>query len=391
MTVAAAPPGEAAVDATSPLGRELAGLIEAHGPIDVATFMALALGHPKHGYYASRAELGAGGDFVTAPEASQLFGELIGAVLAAAWQQAGGPPARLVELGPGNGTLLADLWRATALVPGFHAALDVHLVETSPHLRRRQADRLGAVPRLAWHAALGDVPADRPLLIVANEFLDALPIRQVIHLEDGWHEIRLGLDAEGRLAFAPDPRLSPLGLRLPAAPIGSVLELSPAREAAVAEIAERLAGQGGLALVIDYGERDPAPGSTLQAVSRHRKVDPLTRPGEVDLTARVAFGPLVAIAASAGPLVFGPVPQGRFLERLGIDLRLERLLAGATPTAAAGLRHGHARLTAPDAMGELFQVLAIDGWGACRGADRDNDPPAGFVPAEANPPVTVAP
>lgn len=383
MTVVAAPTADAAARAASPLGRELAGLIEAHGPIDVATFMALALGHPTHGYYASRASLGAGGDFVTAPEASQLFGELVGAALAAAWQQAGGPAARLVELGPGNGTLLADLWRVTAGVPGFHAALDVHLVETSPLLRRRQADRLGAVPRLAWHTALEDVPADRPLLIVANEFLDALPIRQVIRLEDGWHEIQLGLDARGRLAFAPDPGLSLLGLRLPAAPIGSVLEFSPAREAAVAGVAQRIADQGGLALVVDYGERAPAPGSTLQAVSRHRKVDPLTRPGEVDLTARVAFGPLVAIAAAAGPAVFGPVPQGRFLERLGIDLRLERLLAGASAAAATGLRLGHARLTAPDAMGELFQVLAIDGW--------DSGPPPGFDAAEANPPVTVAP
>jgi NADH dehydrogenase [ubiquinone] 1 alpha subcomplex assembly factor 7 len=383
VTVAAASPAGLDDDVASPLGRELVALIEAHGPIDVATFMALALGHPTHGYYSSRAALGAGGDFVTAPEASQLFGELIGAALATAWQQAGGAPARLVELGPGNGTLLADLWRATAGVKGFHAALDVHLVETSPLLRRRQAERLGSVPGLAWHAALDEVPADRPLLVVANEFLDALPIRQLIRLEDGWHEIQLGLDARGRLAFAPDPRPSPLALRLPAAPIGSVLELSPAREAAVAGIAHRLADQGGLTLVVDYGERDPAPGSTLQAVTRHRRVDPLTRPGEVDLTSRVHFAPLINVAGAAGPAVFGPVPQGLFLQRLGIDLRLGHLLAGASAAAATGLRLGHARLTEPAAMGELFQVLAIDGWG--------NGPPAGFVAAEANAPVRARP
>lgn len=383
MTVTAAPPAEVAGDAVSPLGRELAALIEAHGPIDVATFMALALGHPTHGYYPSRAALGAEGDFVTAPEASQLFGELLGAALATAWQAAGCPPARLVELGPGNGTLLADLWRATAGVTGFHAALDVHLVETSPLLRRRQAERLHAVPGLRWHEALDQVPTDRPLLVIANEFLDALPIRQLIRLEVGWREIQLGLDARGRLALAPSPRLSPLAFRLPAAPLGSVLEISPAREAAVAGIAHRLAGQGGLALIIDYGERDPAPGSTLQAVSRHNKVDPLTRPGEVDLTSRVAFGPLVAIAAAAGPAVFGPIAQGLFLQRLGIELRLEHLLAGASAGAASGLRLGHARLTEASAMGELFQVLAIDGWG--------NGPPAGFVAAEANSPGMAAP
>lgn len=378
MTARAAPSLEA-VDTSSPLGLELRGLIEAHGPIDVATFMALALGHPTHGYYPARAALGADGDFVTAPEASQLFGELLGAALATAWLAAGGPPARLVELGPGNGTLMADLWRATAGVPGFHAALDVHLVETSPLLRRRQAERLEAIARKSWDDSLARVPADRPLLVVANEFLDALPIRQLIRLEDGWREIQLGLDGAGVLAFGPAPRLSPLAPRLPPAPVGSVLELSPAREAAMAELAQRLAGQGGQALVIDYGERHPQPGSTLQAVSRHRKVDPLTRPGEVDLSSRVAFGPLALIARAAGPAVFGPIPQGLFLQRLGIDLRLAHLVAHAPADAAAGLRRGHERLTAPSAMGELFQVLAIDGWGG--------GPPAGFVAAEAVPPT----
>ncbi len=369
---AAAPVG--AGDPESALGRELGRLIEAHGPIDVATFVALALGHPTQGYYTAHAALGAEGDFVTAPEASQLFGEMLGVALATAWQAAGGPPAHLVELGPGNGTLMADLWRATAGVPGFHAALDVHLVETSPILRSRQAERLRAIHRPSWHDALAGVPKDRPLLVIANEFLDALPIRQLIRLEGGWHEIRLGLDAGGRLAFGPSPGRSPLSPRLPEAAIGSVLELSPAREAAVAELALRLAGQGGQAWIVDYGDLDPAPGSTLQAVSRHRKIDPLTRPGEVDLSSRVAFGPLARIATEAGLAVFGPVPQAVFLERLGIDLRLERLLAHASADEAARLRRGHLRLTEPAAMGELFKVLAIDGWGGA--------PPAGFLATE---------
>lgn len=366
-------------DAESPLGRELGRLIDAHGPIDVATFMTLALGHPTHGYYTAHAALGAAGDFVTAPEASQLFGEMLGVALATAWQAAGGPAVHLVELGPGNGTLMEDLWRATAGVPGFHATLEVHLVETSPLLRQRQAERLRAVPRVHWHDSLTRVPSDRPLLVIANEFLDALPIRQFIRLEGGWHEIRLGLDAEGGLAFGPSSGPSPLSPRLPAAPVGSVFELSPAREAMVAELAGRLAGQGGRAWIIDYGELDPEPGSTLQGVSRHRKVDPLTRPGEVDLSSRVAFGPLARIAAAAGLAVFGPVPQAVFLGRLGIGLRLERLLAHASADDAARLRRGHSRLMEPTAMGELFKVLALDAWGG--------EPPAGFLAAEAAPSV----
>lgn len=359
------------------LEARIGALIEAMGPIDVAAFMTLALAHPRDGYYAKRAAIGADGDFITAPEISQLFGELVGLALAAAWQAAGRPAARLVELGPGNGTLIADLWRAGRHVPGFHTGLALHLIETSPLLRARQAERLAGLPNLVWHDGLSAVPDDRPLLLVANELLDALPIRQLIKEADGWHEILVDRDAAGGLCLTKAAGPSALGLRLDdGLPPGSVIELSPAREALMEEIAQRLRQQGGLALIIDYGEREPTPGSTLQAVSRHRKVPPLTRPGEVDLTSRVAFGPLALIARQAGLAAYGPLPQGVWLERLGAGLRLERLARDAPPERAARLRAGHARLVAPEAMGELFKVLAVSSWDA---------PPPGFLQEERMP------
>lgn len=364
----------------TPLERRIAELIRETGPIDIATFMALALGHPTLGYYHAMVQLGAEGDFVTSPEVSQLFGELVGLGLAAAWQAAGEPHAHLVELGPGNGTLLADLWRATRQVGGWHDALDIHLVETSAPLRARQQDRLAAIPRVRWHGDLATLPDDRPLLVVANEFFDALPVRQLIGETDGWHEVRVDLDADGRLCRGRTDEPSALGVGLGGdacceglAP-GNVIELAPAREAMMAELSLRLRRQGGIALIIDYGELEPAPGSTLQAVSRHRKVDPLTRPGEVDLTSRVAFGPLARVAKSLGLSAYGPVPQGQYLTRLGANLRLEQLVRRAAPTTVARLEAGHRRLTAADAMGELFKVLAVGRWPVM---------PPGFVQEDA--------
>lgn len=338
-------------------------LVEAQGPIDVASFMTLALGHPTSGYYPAHARLGAAGDFVTAPEISQIFGELIGLMLADAWRTAGGPPARLLELGPGNGTLLADIWRSTAKLEGFQAALEVHLVETSPVLRRVQAERLTTLDRLHWHDDLAEVPGGRPLLVIANELFDALPVRQFIKEPGGWHEIEVALDAQRRLCFTRSTDPSPLSGRLPEdLPPGSVHELSPAREALMAALAERLSRQQGLALIIDYGECEPTPGCTLQAVHRHEKVAPLTRPGEVDLSSRVAFGPFVRIAREAGLRVFGPLPQGAFLARLGAGLRLAKLVRGATAAQAAALESGYRRLTATDGMGTLFKVVAVTSW-----------------------------
>lgn len=342
------------------LEHRLRRLIRAMGPIDLATFMALALADPKDGYYAAKVAIGPEGDFVTAPEVSQIFGELLGLALADAWQAAGSPPVDLVELGPGNGTLLADLWRATARVPGFHLASRVQLVETSPKLEALQAARLAGIPDITWHADLAGLPDDRPLLLVANELFDALPIRQLIRLADGWREVKVDLDETDRLCLAPAPGPSPLGSRLGHGhPLGSVVELSPAREALMAELALRLEGQDGLAYVIDYGELSPTPGSTLQAVSSHEKTAPLTRPGEVDLTSRVAFAPLIEVARRSGVEVFGPLPQGAFIERLGGKVRLEQLSRGAEPEVAARLEAGYRRMTEPDAMGELFKVVAF--------------------------------
>ncbi len=369
-----APSAAPVAAAPTALEAAIVRLIRAGGPIDIATYMTLALGHPTLGYYPRHAGLGEAGDFLTAPEVSQLFGELVGIALAAAWGAAGRPRAHLVELGPGNGTLIADLWRGTARVPGFHAALAVQLVETSPRLRALQAARLAAIEGVRWHVDLASLPDDRPLLVVANELLDALPIRQLVKEGSRWHEVRVDVGPDGRLRLGRAAEASPLGQHLERGqPDGSVVELSPAREALVAELAARLAAQGGLALIVDYGEGQPGPGSTLQAVSGHRKVHPLDRPGEVDLTSRVAFAPLAATARAAGLAVFGPLPQGVFLERLGARPRLEQLLARATPAAAARLVAGHRRLTDPAAMGELFKVLALTSWPG---------PPPGFLPED---------
>ncbi|MCB1885196.1 MAG: SAM-dependent methyltransferase [Geminicoccaceae bacterium] len=340
----------------------LRALIEAEGPIDVARFMALSLADPEGGYYATRAPIGASGDFVTAPEVSQTFGEMIGAALALHWLATGAPdPFALVELGPGRGTLMADLLRAARAVPGFCAALRLHLVETSPPLIRAQVGALGGFGPV-WHGRIEGLPADLPLFVVANEFLDAFPVRQYARAGTAWRERLVGCDASGAFAFCLDPRPLPLGAALSpaqtAAPEGGIVEAAPAREALVAALAGRLARQGGVALLVDYGEADLGHGDTLQAVAGHRKVDPLEAPGGADLTSRVAFGPLLAAARRAGVAAYGPVPQGVFLKRLGIGARLERLAAGA-PSKRDDLAAGVARLVEPEGMGDLFKAVAL--------------------------------
>lgn len=353
----------------------IARLIHERGPLDVATYMQLALGHPTLGYYATREPFGEDGDFVTAPELSQVFGELIGLCLAQRWLELGRPdPVALVELGPGRGTLMADAWRATRRVDGFHGAVRLHLVETSARLRALQAERLeGAGPR--WHDDLGDLPGGMPLLLVANELLDALPVRQFERTREGWRERLVTLDGAGRLAFALAPHISPyageLMRRHGGAPLGRIVELSPAREALVTAIARRLAADGGLALLIDYGAVR-LDGPSLQAVRRHGRADPLDTPGEVDLSAHVAFADLAAAARGAGAFAWGPLPQGALLTRLGAEIRLERLCA-ARPDKADRLREGLARLLDPARMGHLFLVLALTG---------DAAPPPGFAAAE---------
>ena len=329
----------------------------------VSRYMALCLGHPAHGYYVTRDPLGARGDFVTAPEVSQLFGEMIGGWLAQVWLDAGRPEVALVELGPGRGTLMADALRVAGRVPGFARAARLWLVETSPALRAAQAEALSDHAP-AWADRLEAVPDDRALLLVANEFFDALPVAQYLRLDQGWQERVVEL-RDGRLAFgfAQARASAALDGRFPGLPEGRLVEVSPAGEAVAAEIGRRLAARGGAALVVDYGAWD-GTGDTLQAVARHGYADPLAAPGEADLTAHVRFRPLAEVAAAAGARAWGPVGQGLFLERLGITERARRLAAGLKGPALDRLVAGHRRLTHPDEMGHLFQAMALTASGA---------------------------
>ncbi len=326
----------------------------AAGPVTVARYMDLSNRH----YYATRDPLGTAGDFVTAPEISQMFGELIGLWCAELWTRLRCPtPVRLVELGPGRGTLMADARRAIGQVlPACAAALDVHLVETSPALRARQAERLG--DGVAWHADLGTVPPGA-MLLIANEMLDALPVHQLVRTEHGWCE-RLVERFEGALRFAvaaePSALAAALDPTVASAPPGSVAELPQPAADLVAGVAARVKA-GGAALFIDYGYARPAAGESLQAVRRHRSQPVLAAPGEADLTVHVDFARMAAAAGAAGARTWGPVPQGRFLERLGIIVRAERL--ARDPAAAPAVRAALRRLVEPSQMGLLFQVLAV--------------------------------
>ena len=354
-----------------PLSDRLIAQIAATGPIDVAQYMTACLHDPQDGYYATRPALGAEGDFITAPLVSQMFGELIGLWLAETWAALGHPPSfKLVEMGPGDGTLMSDILRAGAAATGFLDAAEVWLVETSRPLRDRQAERL-ASHDIKWADRLAEVPAGAPLLLVANELLDCLPVRQYVRTPGGWAERRVTA-AEGRLAFAlsaPLTLVEPAGL--PPARPGDVLELSPAQAALGAEIGARLASDGGAALLIDYGRASPGYGDTLQALRAHQKVDPLATAGVADLTVHADF-PAVAAAARAGGAAAAPIlTQGDFLLRLGIVQRAE-VLARARPEAFDTLERQLSRLVSPQEMGDLFKVLCLHGPGV--------SPPA-FEPA----------
>ncbi len=347
----------------TPLARLLAEQIRAAGPMTVAEFMAEALLHPAHGYYATRDPFGRAGDFTTAPEISQMFGELLGLCLAQAWLDQGAPaPFILAELGPGRGTLMADLWRATALVPGFHAAARLWLVEASPVLRAAQAARLP----MARHAARVEDLPEGPLFLIANEFLDALPIRQFRREADGWREVVVGIEGEA-LAFGLSPPLPCPDPRFAADPPGTVVEVCPALPGIAAAVSERLAA-GGAAIFIDYGGWR-SMGDTLQALRAHAPENPLASPGEADLTAHVDFE---ALARALAPLpVAGPVGQGPLLARLGIAARAERLAQRLTGASLASHRAAERRLTDPGEMGSLFKALAAHGPGT--------PPPPGFA------------
>jgi SAM-dependent MidA family methyltransferase len=322
------------------------------GPMSVADYMALCLGHPEHGYYTTRDPLGAAGDFTTAPEISQMFGEVIGLWLAQVWIDAGRPaPFRLIELGPGRGTLMADALRAARALPvvgpGFGEAEDLWLVETSPSLRSEQAKRL---PGARWVDRLDDVP-EGPCLLIANEFLDAMPAHQYIATPQGWREKRVGLRGDALIWGLSAPL--PGGCE---APEGAWREESAVLDAIAAQIAGRIAAEGGAALFVDYGYRaaDRPPGFTLQALRRHAPADPLEQPGQADLTWLIDFDRL---AAGLAPLATACAPQGAFLAQLGIGQRAAAL-AQARPGEAGGIADALERLTAADQMGTLFKMLA---------------------------------
>jgi NADH dehydrogenase [ubiquinone] 1 alpha subcomplex assembly factor 7 len=343
------------------LAERLAARIVRAGPITVADYMAAALTDPDYGYYRRADPLGAAGDFTTAPEISQLFGELIGAWLADCWIQMGRPPGvKLVELGPGRGTLMADALRVGRQVPEWLAAIDLHLVEINPALQRLQDTALSPY-RPSWHDSLATVP-DGPILLVANEFFDAMPVRQLVFWDGSWRERLVDWTAQTGFRFAISPAPSTLALLVPAWIVGeqgSLYEVSPTAIAMAADVARRVASLGGAALVIDYGRLDSALGESLQAVKAHKMVQVLDAPGTADLSTHVDFGGMKRIALEAGAKPAGPVPQRAFLLELGIYARVDRLKRGASAEVAGLLDQAVGRLTGADAMGGLFKAMAI--------------------------------
>jgi NADH dehydrogenase [ubiquinone] 1 alpha subcomplex assembly factor 7 len=336
-----------------PLKEKILRLVRENGPITLAQYTHAALLDPEQGYYVKRDPLGR--DFITAPEISQVFGELIGLCFVRAWEDRGRPGRfLLVELGPGRGTLMADMLRAATKVrPDFVSAADTVLVEISPALRSAQSAALND-HAVRWADTLGDVPDDAPLFLIANEFLDALPPRQFVRCADGWHE-RMIVERDGALAFALSPDIA--ARTLPSADPGKVFEIQEAASAIVANIATRIVSRGGAALLIDYGYCGGS-GDTFQAVKSHTYCDPLEEPGEADLTVHVDFAALSEAARREHAQVLGPVSQGEFLNTLGISLRAERL-KHAAPERSVEIDAAIDRLTSPAQMGKLFKVMAM--------------------------------
>lgn len=335
--------------------------IERDGPLSIAEYMEQALSHPEYGYYRKQRVFGANGDFITSPEISQVFGELIAAWVIEQWHRLGEGPLALVELGPGRGTLMHDLLRVSRGVAGFHDALTVHMVESSPQLAHEQYQNLRVLhPRIEWLDHLDEVPDGKPLILIANEFFDALPIRQHVKTKDGICERRVGWDAASQqFTFT----LSPPGLQLAKSGTiiadDTVIESSPASKDYIRAIAKRVAAQKGAALIIDYGYLGEAHHDTLQAVKAHHFHPVLKDPGEADITAHVDFATLMKMAEAEGVHVHGMVTQGRFLVNMGADIRLESLLKRASPEQKEPLISSVTRLISPQAMGDLFKVIAL--------------------------------
>ena len=348
----------------SALLNEIKALIKSSGPMPVWRYMELCLMHPRYGYYVSRDPLGREGDFTTAPEVSQMFGELLGLWSASVWRQMGSPQLlRLIELGPGRGTMMADALRALRVLPPLYQALSIHMVDVNPVLRERQRATLSSVSNIAWHDNIDDVP-EGPCIILANEYFDVLPIHQMVKRENGWHERVVDVGADGKLQFGaaaePTPRFDVL---LPplvrAAPVGAVFEWRPDSE--MMKLATRVRDQDGAALIIDYGHLRSDAGDTFQAIARHTFADPLKAPGQADVTAHVDFQALSRAAEDVGARVHGPVTQGDFLKRVGIETRAAALMQKAAPEVATDISVALKRLTdtGRSGMGSMFKVLGI--------------------------------
>lgn len=342
----------------TPLAEKLATQIRASGPITVADFMAACLADPEHGYYMRSEPFGRAGDFITAPEISQIFGELIGLWTIGVWERLGSPaPFVLAELGPGRGTLMADILRTGRVKPSFLEAASVHLVEMSPRLRQVQHAALaGSGQAVHWHARIDDIP-HAPVIFVANEFFDAMPVRQFQWQDGAWAERMIGLNDQDEFAFglSPVPQ-RPADLALPD---GAVVEASPTGKAVMTLIGERIARDRGAALVIDYGSDKPGIGDTLQAVRQHKYESPFAMPGEADVTAHVDFSALARTAAEAGLEPRPVIGQGEFLVRLGLVERANVLGRDKDTKTRDQIASAIERLAGPKAMGQLFKVLAV--------------------------------
>jgi NADH dehydrogenase [ubiquinone] 1 alpha subcomplex assembly factor 7 len=345
------------------ISRKIARRIDAEGSLSVAAFMAMALHDPDDGYYAQRNPIGVQGDFITAPEISQIFGELIGLWCVLMWHQLGQPGSViLAELGPGRGLLISDLLRAAMVIPAFRRAVRLHLVEASAVLRAEQEKRLGRLHPV-WVSRFEDLP-EGPMLLVANEFLDALPIRQFVRGGVHWSERMVALDDRKRFVFVDGPESQVAALLVPAqlrdhAGPGTVAETCPAALALAAALGARLARQSGAALFIDYGYFPSAPGPTLRALHRHRAVSALAAPGTADLSAHVDFAAFAEAAQAGGAATHGPVPQGVLLAALGATQRAAVLRTRATASQRRALDDGLKRLLDPSEMGALFKAIAL--------------------------------
>ena len=347
---------------TTPLARKIAALIRATGPMSLSEYMNYCLYDPDHGYYANRRAIGEHGDFTTAPEISQMFGELIGIWCAAVWQAFGSPRKFvLAEAGPGKGTLMSDLLRAASFVPGFADAVTVNLIETSPMMKDEQRRNIPDAFEVKWISTLEDAD-DGLFVLIANEFLDAIPLRQFVKTGQGWCERSVALGEKDELRWVTttpltDPALLPAGEEVE--PEGAVFEYAPAREAWTQMLSERIARDGGAALLIDYGHSDTGFGDTFQAVRGHEYTDPLLEPGLADLTSHVDFEAISRAASKEGVLVSRLATQSEFLLAMGLAERAGQLGAGKTEAEQESIRIAVERLVSPDAMGSLFKVLAL--------------------------------